>query len=121
MKRKGLISRWHDHEITAGNEWQEEINEHLNTAQIILLLISPDSIASDYCYDIEMTRALERHKAKEARVIPIILRPADAVRRKHLSEISNHCQQMVSQSLNGQIVTAHSPILQRESERLSRN
>src|SRR5205085_8297896 len=49
----------------------------LNTARIIILLISTDFIASDYCYSIEMTRALERHKAGEARVIPIILRPTD--------------------------------------------
>ena len=47
----------------------------MNTAQIILLLVSPDFMASDYCYGIEMQRALERHDRGEARVIPIILRP----------------------------------------------
>ncbi len=77
LKREGLIMSWDDHKITAGNEWAGMIDEHLNTAQIFLLLISADFIASNYCYDIEMTRALERHKAGEARVIPIILRPCD--------------------------------------------
>lgn len=77
LKREGLITSWYDHKITAGYEWASKIDEHLNSAQIILLLISPDFMASDYCYDKEMQRALERHEAREARVIPIILRPVD--------------------------------------------
>ncbi len=74
MQREGLIDLWHDRDISAGTEWEREINEHLNTAQIILLLVSPDFMNSDYCYSIEMKRAMERHEHKEARVIPIILR-----------------------------------------------
>src|SRR6266566_1600964 len=77
LKREGLLSGWHDRKIEAGEEWRGKIDEHLNAAQIILLLISADFIASDYCYDIEMTRALERHEIGEARVIPVILRPAE--------------------------------------------
>src|SRR5215469_389768 len=65
---------WHDRDISAGMEWQREIDNHLDTAQVILLLISPDFIASDYCYGVEMQRAIERHERGEARVIPIILR-----------------------------------------------
>ena len=53
------------------------IDHHFNTAHIILLLISSDFLASDYCYSIEMTRALKRHEAGEVRVIPILLRPVD--------------------------------------------
>ena len=75
--REGLISTWYDHKITAGNEWAGKIDEHLNAAQIILLLVSADFIASDYCYDKEMKRALERHEAGEARVIPVILRQVE--------------------------------------------
>ena len=77
LKRQGFIVAWHDQNISAGTTWASEINVHLNTAHIILLLISPDFIASDYCYSIEMTRAMERHQAGEARVIPVILRPTD--------------------------------------------
>lgn len=62
-------------------EWEKEIQNHLNTAQIILLLISPDFIASEYCYGTEMKHALERHKRGEARVIPVILRPVSAWER----------------------------------------
>jgi hypothetical protein len=77
LRRQGVISGWHDRKITAGTDLKGKIDEHLNSAGVILLLVSPDFIASDYCYDIEMTRALERHDKGEARVIPVILRPVD--------------------------------------------
>ena len=77
LKRQGVIQDWHDRKIGAGTEWEGEINTHLNTAGVILLLISADFLASDYCYDVEMKRALKRHDAGEARVIPVILRPVD--------------------------------------------
>jgi hypothetical protein len=75
LQKHGLIAEWHDREIMAGKEWALEIDAHLSTAQIILLLVSPDFIASDYCYGVELKRAMERHNAGEAHVIPIILRP----------------------------------------------
>lgn len=74
LKRQGMISGWHDRKITAGKEWEGQIDAHLNTAGLILLLISADFLFSNYCYDVEMNRAMERHEAKEARVIPVILR-----------------------------------------------
>jgi hypothetical protein len=77
LKRQGLIADWYDRDISAGTEWEQEIDIHLNTAQVILLLISPDFMASDYCYSIEMKHALERHELREARVIPIILKIVD--------------------------------------------
>ncbi len=75
FKNQGIISSWNDRDITAGKEFEQEIETSLNTADIILLLISPDFMASEYCYSKEMKRALERHENKEATVIPIILRP----------------------------------------------
>jgi O-acetyl-ADP-ribose deacetylase (regulator of RNase III) len=75
LQKQGAIASWHDRKIIAGEEWKDEIDTHLESAQIILLLISPDFMASNYCYEIEMQRALERHESKEARVIPVILRP----------------------------------------------
>src|SRR5260370_29473762 len=74
LQRKGLIDVWYDRDISAGTDWEQQIKEQLNTAQIILLLVSPDFMDSDYCYGIEMQRALERDQRGEARVIPIILR-----------------------------------------------
>ncbi len=75
LRRQGLIATWYDRNISPGSEWEHEIKERLNTAQIILLLISRDFMNSDYCYSKEMTRAIERHEQGEAHVIPIILRP----------------------------------------------
>ena len=77
LERQGVISAWYDRQIVAGDEWAGKIDTHLETANIILLLVSSDFIASDYCYDIEMKRAIERHNTGEARVIPVILRPVD--------------------------------------------
>ena len=77
LQRQKLIQSWHDRCIVAGTDWAKEIDDNLKRADIILLLISADFIASDYCYEIELKQAMERHEAGEARVIPIILRAAD--------------------------------------------
>lgn len=77
LEREGVITGWHDRKIGAGKEWQNEIDTYLNSSQIILLLISPNFIASDYCWDVEVKRAMERHETKEARVIPVILDSVD--------------------------------------------
>ncbi len=77
LERQGLIASWHDRRIGAGDVWKQEIDRNLSEADIILLLISADFLASDYCFDIEMKTALDRHSAAQALVIPIILRPVD--------------------------------------------
>src|SRR5712692_3909995 len=77
LSRQGLITQWHDRHILPGVDWAQTIDTHLERASVILLLISADFLASDYCYGIEMKRALERHQANEARVIPILLRQVD--------------------------------------------
>lgn len=77
LRRQGVISTWHDRCIVSGDEMHDKIDDHLNAADIILLLVSADFLASDYCYNIEMTRAMERHTDGTARVIPVILRPCD--------------------------------------------
>jgi hypothetical protein len=77
LQRQGVISAWHDRRIAAGTDVDDAIDSNLETAETILLLVSPDFIASDYCYEREMKRALERHEKGEARVIPVILRPCD--------------------------------------------
>lgn len=77
LQRQGLIALWDDRHIVPGTDWTQGIHHHLNSASMILLLISPDFLASNYCYDIEMQSALERHKRGEAYVVPIILRSVD--------------------------------------------
>lgn len=77
LRRQKIISEWHDRRISAGTEWAGQIDQHLDSGRIILLLISPAFMSSDYCHDVEMLRAMERHENGEARVIPVILRPCD--------------------------------------------
>jgi len=77
LKRTGFIEAWHDRRIIVGSDFAGSISDHLETANVILLLVSADFLASDYCHDVEMKRALERHAAGEARAIPVILRACD--------------------------------------------
>jgi hypothetical protein len=64
LNRYGLATCWHDGNIDPGREWEKEVLQHLNTADVILLLISPDFMASDYCYSKEMKRAMERQRPR---------------------------------------------------------
>jgi len=77
LQRQSVITTCHKGMIGAGKEWETETNKQLITADVILLLISVDFIASDWCWDVEVKRAMERHEAKQARVIPVILHPTD--------------------------------------------
>lgn len=77
MRRQGFISEFSDQDIMPGQVWTDEINKHLKTADVILLLVSPDFMESDYCYTMEMEYAIQRHENGEAYIIPIILRPCD--------------------------------------------
>src|SRR5437763_265453 len=62
LQREGLVATWYDGQIMPGDVWAREIDKHLETAAIILLLVSSDFLASNYCYEIEMQWALERHR-----------------------------------------------------------
>ena len=75
LQRQGLINFWSDRDIHAGANWEQEINKQLREAHIILLLVSPDFMDSDYCYSNEMEQALKRHAQGKCTVIPVILRP----------------------------------------------
>ncbi len=77
LKRQSLIDAWQDRQIRAGEDWQRQIDAELEAAEVILLLISSDFLASDFCWGIEMTRAIERHDAGTATVIPVILRSVE--------------------------------------------
>ncbi len=77
LRRKGLIDDWHDRRIVSGGLWSTEIDTHLQAARVILLLVSSDFLASDYCYDNELKLAMARHARGDAHVVPVILRPVD--------------------------------------------
>lgn len=73
LKRSGLVSTWHDGCINPGQEWVPQIEANLDKCEIVLLLISKNFVASDYCCDVEAPKAIKRHKLGNACVIPVIL------------------------------------------------
>lgn len=75
LQRNGVISIWHDRKILAGDEWKGEISENLNSADIAIFLVSPSFLASDYCYDVEVKRAIELNKAGSLKIISVVIRP----------------------------------------------
>ncbi len=77
LRREDLISAWHDREIPAGSNVDRQVNANLNDSDLFLAMVSPDFLASPYCYEREMETALKRHQEGSLRVIPIILEPCD--------------------------------------------
>ena len=77
LRREGVVAVWHDLKITPGEEWRPAIEKNLDTADCVLLLVTPDFLASDYCYSVEMQHALEKHREGRILVIPVIVRPVD--------------------------------------------
>jgi TIR domain/Type I restriction enzyme R protein N terminus (HSDR_N) len=77
MLKRGNLVTWHDGMLEPGSNWDDRIKQELDTAEIILLLVSPDFLASNYIYETEVARAIERHKAGTAYVIPVLLRFTD--------------------------------------------
>ena len=77
LRRNKIISEWNDRQIVAGQDWKGQISQNLEEAQLILFLVSSTFIASEYCFDVEFGRALEKHKEGTAELIPIIIRPCD--------------------------------------------
>jgi tetratricopeptide (TPR) repeat protein len=77
LRREGLIELWHDRCIVAGGDWAGTIDENLNSAHIVILLVSADFLASEYCHDVEMKRALKRSRTEATRLLPVILKPCD--------------------------------------------
>jgi hypothetical protein len=77
LTESGAIKIWHDRKMGPGTDFAMEIDSRVETSDILLLLVSPDYLASHYCYHREMQYAIGRHVAGLSRVIPIILRPCD--------------------------------------------
>jgi internalin A len=77
LQRQGLIASWHDRRIAPGDGWRDVIEETFLQSDLILLLLSADFLASDYCYETEMITALERHREGSTRVVPVVLRACD--------------------------------------------
>lgn len=76
-QRQGSIKLWHHGKIALGADTKSQIDEHLQKAEIILLLVSADFFASDRWCSFEMQKAMELHQHRKVCVIPIILRAVD--------------------------------------------
>lgn len=121
LQREGLITPWRKRQILPGTDWKEVLDHHLNIASVILLLVSPAFLASDYCYGIEMQQAMLRQESGEACVIPILLRPVDwqsapfgklqalPRNRKPITSWSNHDEAFfdVAQGIRAALETVH--------------
>lgn len=77
LKHEGTISTWHDRRMMPGDIIDWEIDAELNKADIILLLVSSDFLSSNYCYNIEQAKALQRSAEGTCRIMSVILRPCD--------------------------------------------
>jgi hypothetical protein len=77
LQRNGFITLWSKHLVLPGVDWSGEIDQRIEQASLLLLLVSPDFLASDYCQQVEVKRALELQQAGQAHVIPVLLRPSD--------------------------------------------
>lgn len=74
MRKQGAIRSWHQGMIAPGDDWRAKTARELAAADVVLLLLSPDFLASDYLDDEHVAQAIRRHERQEARVIPIIVR-----------------------------------------------
>ncbi len=77
LERRGLLAPWHDRQIVAGSAWDRQIDEHLRSADLVLLLISKDFIESDYIFGVELAAAMTRHERQESVVVPVVVRAVD--------------------------------------------
>lgn len=77
LRREGSIEAWYDREITAGGKLHDEIARELGEADIFIAALSPDFIASSYCYDVELQEALRREVEGGLVVVPIVFEPCD--------------------------------------------
>jgi hypothetical protein len=75
LKRSLDITEWHDRDILVGSNLDENILSKLVDYDIILFLISPDFLNSNYCYDVELMEGLRRADIDDARIFPIIVKP----------------------------------------------
>lgn len=75
LRQQQKITDWHDRKIEPGANWETEITSQLDSAELILLLVSADFLASEYCFGVEMEKAMARLKRGEVKVVPILLKP----------------------------------------------
>lgn len=86
LELDGMITLWTDDQILTGDAWAEEIQKQMDQTDIMLLLMSPDFVNSDFIQRVELKQALERKVAGKNLVVPVNLR------RVHLPEFLSRLQ-----------------------------
>jgi hypothetical protein len=77
LRRDGLVDDWHDRKLVPGEEWDATLMTQLETARVIVLLVSSAFIASEFCWSRELAVAIARHEEGSACVVPVIVRPSE--------------------------------------------
>jgi TIR domain len=77
LQREGSVSGWYDRDIRAGGRLDDEISQELDRTDVFIACVSPDYLASNYCYERELTTALEREQVGSLLIVPVILEPSD--------------------------------------------
>ena len=77
LRRDGLVEVWSDQAVKAGSDWERDIQHRLTTADIVILLVTPDFVASHYCFDKELPEALRRHEEEGVRILPVHVKTVD--------------------------------------------
>ena len=77
LRREGSLDAWFDHAILPGTNLGQVIRDELDSSDLFLALVSPDYLASNYCYEEEFSYVLDRARSGDIRIVPIILEPCD--------------------------------------------
>lgn len=77
LVNRGMITSWDRSRILVGSDKEQKIRKKLNKCDVIVFLLSSDLMACKNIQGLELKIALERHKKKEIRIIPVLVRPCD--------------------------------------------
>ena len=87
LRKQGLVEAWHDRDLLAGDDWEKVILAHLQSAHLILPIISTDFFNSDFIEKVEIIEAFQRYEKGEAHILPIIARPCRWIDDPHISKL----------------------------------
>ena len=86
LRRSGVIEVWFDRLMEAGDEWNEKIQQELEASDVVMFLVSPDFLASDYIMDVEVPAAVQKHQDKQVDIFPVLLKPCHWENHPDLSD-----------------------------------
>ena len=88
LRQEAIIDQWSDERIETGSDWDSEIKTSLDRAHLVLFIVTPHLLTSDYINRVEIPRALERQKAKRCEIVPILTVKPDDEAAWHASDLA---------------------------------